>query len=314
MKEKLSVRKVYRNAYKYVLGHLFAFFFLTFFYFIGSLLPLIFGTSSLFVVSTLYNYLFFYFAAGCYFKQQILWDRKIFTVAGLRFMTAIALFLVALLITTLAINTGIHFVKLLFNGAMSGFVEGFLDSSIWMIGKYLCIFLLFNVFFLIPSFAFVSEITGKNKSLLMTFAKTKGNILRISLTTAISVVLLLGVMFVLTYMNVFVASLVRAGILVFVSILYFKMYDFFYSYPIKKVKNSDILQAVKTTKQAKTVKDKELVGEVKTTKSVKASEDMEQLDDIEATKPVKTVKSRKKKSDEEIIIEPKEELLDVDER
>ena len=136
MKEKLSVRKVYRNAYLYVKSHLFAFFFLTFFYFVGSLFPLFMGTSSLFIVSTFYNYLFFYFAAGCYYKQQILWDKHIFTVAGLRFLTAIVLFLIALLITTLIINSCIHFIRLSFNGGLNSYIDSFLDSSIWLIGKY----------------------------------------------------------------------------------------------------------------------------------------------------------------------------------
>lgn len=39
MQEKLSIKKVYRNAYRYVASHLFAFAFLTIFYFLGSLLP-----------------------------------------------------------------------------------------------------------------------------------------------------------------------------------------------------------------------------------------------------------------------------------
>jgi hypothetical protein len=212
------------------------------------LLPLIFGRSSFFIVSTLYNYLFFYFAAGCYFKQQILWDKKIFISAGLRFLTAIALFLVALLITTLVINSGIHFFKMMLDGVMIGIIDNFLKSGVWMLGKYLCIFLLFNTFFLIPSFAFVSEITGKNRSLLMTFAKTKGNILRISFTTAISVFLLLVLMFALTYINVFVASFVRAFILVFVSILYFKMYDFFYNHQVKKNKEKEAVDEISAHK------------------------------------------------------------------
>lgn len=35
MQEKLSIKKVYRNAYRYVASHLFAFAFLTIFYFFG---------------------------------------------------------------------------------------------------------------------------------------------------------------------------------------------------------------------------------------------------------------------------------------
>lgn len=265
MKEKLSVRKVYRNAYLYVKSHLFAFFFLTFFYFIGSLFPLFMGASSLFIVSTFYNFLFFYFAAGCYYKQQILWDRHIFLVAGLRFLTAIVLFLIALLIATLIINSSIHFVKLSFNGGLNYFIDEFLASNVWLVGKYICIFLLFNMFFLIPSFAFVSEITGKNRSLLMTYAKTRGNFFRIALVTAFSVVLLVVIMSLLTFVNVFWAAFGRAAVLVFISILYFKMYDFFYSFPVKKSKEKS---------------ENVFVSKSKTSKKLKVSVDMEEDVDV----------------------------------
>jgi hypothetical protein len=234
MKEKLSVGKVYRNAYRYVISHLFAFFFLTFFYFMGSLLPRFLVNSSLFAISSIYIYLFFYFAAGCYFRQQILWDKQIFINASLRFITAIVLFLIALLLSTFLINLGINFIKISFNLVD---VDVLLHSSIWIAFKYVCIYLLFIIFFMIPSFAFVSEITGKNRSLLMTYAKTKGNIFRISAVTAIAVAILIVSMVILSHANIWIASLVRAGILVFISILYFKMYDFFYLYPLNKKTN-----------------------------------------------------------------------------
>lgn len=240
MKEKLSVWKVYRNAYRYVSEHLLAFSFLTIFYFLGSLLPLLFGSSALYLISAIYIYLFFYFATGCYYKHQILLDKKVFIASSLRFISAIGLFLVALLGATIAINCFIYFAKSI------SFSEKLLDllfnNSLGIILKYICIFLLFNVFFIIPSFSFVSEITGKNRSLLMTYAKTKGNILHITFVTAISLVLLIITMFLLTYVNVFIASFARAMILVFMSILYFKMYDFFYSYSISKSKNSESLE------------------------------------------------------------------------
>jgi hypothetical protein len=36
------------------------------------------------------------------------------------------------------------------------------------------------------------------------------------------------------HINILVAGLIRSMVLVFVSILYFKMYDFFYIYPLAK--------------------------------------------------------------------------------
>ena len=219
MKEKLSVWKIYRNAYRYVFSHLFAFAFLTIFYFIGSLFPMFLGNSSFFAVSGIYIYLFFYFAAGCYYKQQILWDKNIFISATLRFISAIALFIVALLVTSFVLNVVINFLKMSFGESFNVFFNDLLQSIVWQVGKYICIFLIFVIFFLIPSFSFVSEITGKNKSLLFTYIKTKGNVLRISFVTFISFVLLVCLMLLLARINIWVASFARAAILVFVSIL-----------------------------------------------------------------------------------------------
>ena len=254
MKEKLSVWKIYRNAYRYVFSHLFAFAFLTIFYFIGSLFPMFLGNSSFFAVSGIYIYLFFYFAAGCYYKQQILWDKNIFISATLRFISAIALFIVALLVTSFVLNVVINFLKMSFGESFNVFFNDLLQSIVWQVGKYICIFLIFVIFFLIPSFSFVSEITGKNKSLLFTYIKTKGNVLRISFVTFISFVLLVCLMLLLARINIWVASFARAAILVFVSILYFKMYDFFYLFPVKNYKNKE-LKNIGTERKAKINKD-----------------------------------------------------------
>ncbi len=240
MKEKLSVWKIYRNAYRYLVSHLFAFAFLTIFYFIGSLFPMFLGSSSFFAISGIYIYLFFYFAAGCYYKQQILWNKNIFISATLRFISAIALFVVALLITSFILNIGINFLKISLGDGFSEFFDNLLQSVVWQVGKYICIFLIFVIFFLIPSFSFVSEITGKNKSLLFTYIKTKGNILRISFVTFISFVLLVCLMLLLAQINLWIASFARSAILVFVSILYFKMYDFFYLFPVKNISNNEV--------------------------------------------------------------------------
>jgi hypothetical protein len=233
MQEKLSVAKVYRNAFRFVSTHLFAFAFLTFFYFLGSLLPMFIGTTSFKVIFGFYFYLFFYFAAGCYYKQQILWDKSLFIACGVRFLSAVVFFLLALYFSSCLINLGINFVKISVP-FMSGVLNGLFSSYFWLIGKYLFIFMVFVSTFIIPSFAFVSEITEKNRSLLITYIKTKGNILRIALVSFIAFVLLLLIMFMSWHINILVAGLIRSMVLVFVSILYFKMYDFFYIYPLAK--------------------------------------------------------------------------------
>ena len=74
-----------------------------------------------------------------------------------------------------------------------------------------------------------SVITSSMKA---AYIKTKGNILRISFVTFISFVLLVCLMLLLARINLWIASFARSAILVFVSILYFKMYDFFYLFPV----------------------------------------------------------------------------------
>lgn len=254
MKEKLSVRKVYRNANRYVLSHMFAFLFLTVFYFLGSMLPMFIGATSFKVVSLLYTYLFFYFAAGCYYKQQILWDKGIFFASGVRFLAAIALFMTSIVMATLIINTGIYFFRLTFPVMGNNILDSVLDSVFWLLGKYAFIFILFVVFFIVPSFAFVSEITGKNRSLLTTYAKTKGNLLKIGAVALGALFILLLVMFILSRAHFLITTIARAMILVYISILYFKMYDFFYGLP----QNKRSKKAVSDSTGKKTTEDSEV--------------------------------------------------------
>lgn len=232
MQEKLSVQKVYANSCRYVARHMVAFIFLTGFYFLGSLLPMIIGATSFRMLMLPYYYLFLYFAAGFYYKQQILWDKRIFFSAGLRFLTAILLFLAAILLSNFAINFFLDFLRASFGGGKL-LVQIILKSTAWLIGKYIFIFLLFISFFVVPSFAFVSEITGKSRSLLTTYVKTKGNMLRIGFVAAIAFILLLVTMITLTLVSPFVAEFARTVILVFITLVYFKMYDFFYKSHIK---------------------------------------------------------------------------------
>ena len=230
MQEKLSVAKVYRNAYRYVASHLFAFAFLTIFYFLGSLLPIFVGLTFFKILFPICLYLFFYFATGCYYKQKLLWDKSIFIATGMRFLTACAIFLLALVISSVLINFGIYFIMATFPNT-GNFFGLLFASPIWLVGKYVFMFLLFVTFFIIPSFAFVSEVTGQDRSLLITYVKTKGNILRIATVVAVSLIFLCVMMFLLTYVSIVTASLVRAMVLVFICIMYFKMYDFFYRIP-----------------------------------------------------------------------------------
>lgn len=256
MKEKLSVKKVYRNAFRYVRSHLFAFLFLTIFYFLGSLLPLFIDATAFKIISLIYTYLFFYFAAGCYYKQQILWDRHIFMTAGVRFLGAVTLFLGAIIISSVVINFGIQFLRItIFNN--NDFLDNILNSSYWLIGKYSFIFMLFVVFFIVPSFAFVSEITGKNRSLLTTYAKTKGNLFAIGLIAVISFILLMLCMLLFSHAHFIIVGFLRAGLLVFVSILYFKMYDFFYSLP----QNLNNKKSAKETKKVNSSKQKIIIDD-----------------------------------------------------
>lgn len=234
MKEKLSVRKVYRNAYRYVLSHLFAFAFLTIFYFTGSLLPLLLGAPSFKLVSLVYMYIFFYFATGCYYKQQLLWDKQLFIAASIRFLTAVFIFLFSIFVASLAINFCISFVKDIFGDVGFAVTKALLNGPWWLVAKYICIFALFITFFVVPSFTFVSVITGKSHSLLSAYSKTRGSLTHIAVTAFLAFSVLLLLIFLLTFVNVYVAAVARAALLAFISIVYFKMYDFFYIYPYSK--------------------------------------------------------------------------------
>ena len=228
MQEKLSIKKVYIDALRYVATHLGAFAFLTVFYFLGSLMPMYIGTTSFKILMIPYYYLFLYFAAGCYYKQQILWDRRIFFAATVRFFTTVLLFAAILALSSYMINAVFDFISTsLLGGKLV--VSLILKSATWEIARYFFMFILVIVFFVIPSFAFVSEISGKNRSLLTTYIKTKGNVLRISIITFIASVILIFVIWLLIkFINPVVVELIRAVLLVFCSIIYFKMYDFFY--------------------------------------------------------------------------------------
>lgn len=272
MQEKLSVKKVYRNAYRYVTSHLFAYAFLSVFYFLGSLAPMFIGATSFRVVFLVYIYLFFYFAAGFYYKQQILKDKEVFIAAGLRFLTAVVMFLSAILASTVVINFLLYFVKEALPTGGEVVVSLILGSVFWLVGKYLFIFMLFVVFFIVPSFTFVSEITGKSRSLLNAYAKTKGNFIRIGMTAAVAFIILLCMMIALNFVNPIVAEMVRSGILAFISIVYFKMYDFFYNIPFGKRNKKEAVavseaakeplesekEAKKATKKKKTIENNDI--------------------------------------------------------
>ena len=257
MQENLSVKKVYVNALKYVASHLGTFSLLTILYFLGNLLPMLIGLNSFKAVIIVYYYLFLYLAAGRYYKQQFILDKDILGAAAMRFLTVSLLFLASILICSLMLNLILDFIRhTLFGG--EGLVFLIVHSTYWQVVKYLFIFVLFVVFFVIPSFAFVSVISGKSRSILTTYVKTKGNHFRIAVTSAIAYFLLslvIGICF-LFKINSFVAEFMRDIVLVFIMIVYFKMYDFFYKIPQSK-------QQKKETKNEKNI-------EIKITSTAKA--------------------------------------------
>lgn len=304
MQEKLSVRKVYRNAYRYVLSHLFAFAFLTIFYFTGSLLPMLLGASSFKLISLIYMYVFFYFATGCYFRQQLLWDKQLFISASIRFLTAIFIFLFSIFVASLAINFCIAFVKDIFGEVGFAITKALLNGPWWLLGKYICIFLLFVTFFIVPSFTFVSEITGKSHSLLLAYSKTRGSLVNIAVTAFTALAALILIMFLLTFVNIYVAAVARAALLAFVSILYFKMYDFFYNFPHnKKEKTSTDLKrdehgkfiSAKITEENKTppkddAENGEENGEISSDELKNSHEETDNADVVKEKKHKKVVK------------------------
>ena len=237
MQEKLSVKKIYTDAFQYAVKHLLIFSFLTIFYFLGCLLPMFIKANSvIFLIMLPYYYLFLYSAASCYFKQRILFDKQVFFAAGIRFLTTIFIFLAVISLSTYIINHCFGFISTAFVGGKL-VVKFILNSAVWLIIKYMFIFVLVIFFFIIPSFAFISEISGKSRSLLTTYVKTKGNFIQICLIVFVAFGITLLVLLPFRYFSPIVAELTRAVILVFNSIVYFKMYDFFYALPANN--NSD---------------------------------------------------------------------------
>lgn len=226
--EKMLVKRVYANAFKYVATHLKGFLFLTFFYYLVSLIPI-----SNVYLHLICLYLLVYFAAGLYYKQRILLDTHIFTHATLRFITAIMLFIISMLVSSLGINIFIHMLRTFFPYG-NVLLAQLVDSALWIIIKYLFLFFLLIIFFLIPSFAFISEISGKSRSVINAYAKTKNNIHKISIVALIAVILTWLFMAIFAFVTPYIAQLAYTTALVFGTIVYFKMYDFFYSIPQTK--------------------------------------------------------------------------------
>ena len=243
MQEKLSIKKVYFNAGRYTGRHIMAFLFLAGLYYIGNLLPMIIGVNSFKIVAIPSFFLFLYIAAGCYYKEKLLLDRKIFISSVMRFLSVALFFLAAMLICSFMLNLVLDFIRRAFIGG-EAVVYMALHSVAGLIVKYLFEFMLFIIFFVIPAFAFISEISGKSRSFLTAYAKTKGNIIRISLVCAINYILLMLIIgiCVLLKMNTFIVEIFRVFVLVFIMITYFKMYDFFYKVPQKKASGKEIQQ------------------------------------------------------------------------
>lgn len=239
MQEKLSVKKVYTNACKYVVGHLGTFGLLTVFYYLGNLLPMLIGLNSFKVVVVVYYFLFLYIAAGLYYKQEVILKKDIFVSAGLRFLTVFLLFLASVLISSLMINLALDCVRNALPGGNT-IVYIAVHSTTWMIAKYLFIFALVVIFLIIPSFAFVSEISGKARSILTTYVKVKGSIVYVAVTAAIAYILLILTIALCTplRLNPFIVEFIRDLMIVFITVVYFKMYDFFYKIPQSKKQNN----------------------------------------------------------------------------
>lgn len=267
MHEKLSVKNIYLSAFRYVFSHPGAIAFLTIFYYLGSLMPMFVSTKTFFLLMLPYYYLFIYFAAGCYYKQKILWDKQIFIAAGIRFITTVFMLLAVIALSNYLINLGFDFISSSFIGGkmVTGII---LNSAAWKIIKSLFMFVLVVFFFVIPSFAFVSEISGKSRSFLTTYVKTKGNFIQISLVIFIAFLTLIAAIWVLRFFSPLIAEFIRDVVLVFDSIVYFKVYDFFY-YPTNKK------SSVKTKKNNKPEPKEILSAQADTSKNAVVEKNQE---------------------------------------
>ena len=248
--EKMLVKKVYKNAFNYVATHSKGFLFLTFFYYLVSLLPI--ANAYLHLLCL---YLLLYFAAGLYYKQRILLDIHTFAQATVRFITAIMLFIISMLLCSLCINV---LINIICAGHVDCniYINQIMENNLGITIKYLVLFFLLVIFFLIPSFTFVSEISGKSRSVIAAYAKTKGNLPQISIVVIIAVILTWLFMAIFAFVNPYIAQLAYSTALVFGTIVYFKMYDFFYSIPQAKRPTKSKSKTEKTVKSDKTEENK----------------------------------------------------------
>lgn len=246
--EKLLVKKVYTNAFTYVATHLKGFLFLTLFYYLISLIPI--TNTYLHLISL---YLLLYFAAGLYYKQRILVDKHIFIHATLRFITAIMMFIISMIVSSLAINFVIHIICAGHTDCNISFNQ-YMKTNLGLTVKYVFLFFLMVAFFLIPSFTFISEISGKSRSVINAYVKTKGNIHKISIISVIAITLTWLCMAIFAFVNPYIAQFAYTAALTFGIIVYFKMYDFFYSIPKTQHNTKPKIKETKTT----TIKNKKL--------------------------------------------------------
>ena len=244
--KKLSIKKVYTSAAKYIFAHPKGFLFLTIFYYLESL---IFSASPF--LHLLGLYLLIYLAAGLYYKQRLILNTETFLHATLRFVTAVMLFIISLILSSLCINLIIH---IFCNGHGSCYLytNHIIESNLGITVKYIVLFFLLVACFLIPSFAFLSEISGKSRSVISAYAKTKGSFASISVCVLTAIIITWLFMAVFAFVNPYIAQFAYTTALVFGTIVYFKMYDFFYG--ISETKRT---AGTKEEKALKTVKPEE---------------------------------------------------------
>ncbi len=181
-----------------------------------------------------YTYFFYYFFVCLYFKQKILLNKRRFANALIRMVAILLLAFAAVLLLKIGF-------KILFflAGTLRAFPELYeqlrnlyLSTLIspyftWFLSAFIFVILSFTFF--IPAFAWISAVIGRDSSITRTFARTKGNYLRlIFMFLLIYGILPLTILLFRSFSGGIVAAVSAAMSLIQI-IIYLKIYEKFYS-------------------------------------------------------------------------------------
>lgn len=186
-----------------------------------------------------YTYLFYYFFTRFYFNRQPLWNFASFKNALIRMIAILLLAFAGLVLLRISLYALFWLLSPLqylpsTKGAVAAFLEFCTQSRSVRYLLYILMFALLTGMFFIPSMAWVSAALGRDSSITMTFFRTRGNYMRLTLLFLIAYGFLPLLIILLGYGNIWLSSLLSAAYTVIQSIIYLQTYEFFYPRPRRR--------------------------------------------------------------------------------